>query len=302
MAGMRELRGGIWRPLLGTPREQVHKYLLSAGVPWLEDLTNDDPSLTRGFLRHRVLPLLEEGFPGASRRLAQAAQVVGADEDAWADMEESWLVRFARRDPPFVYLLKRPFLAQSLAMRRRLVRRLCAAYGIGVDFTQTTDLLALAAGPEDGEMNLPGGAKAYCAEKALHILPNAIESPHVRWEQPEVLAPDGSLGDGVRVQALDAGIAQGAEMRQWEYGDMITPLGMRGSMPITKYLGGRRVDIPWRRFWPVYARGRDVLWVPGLGISEYAAVRPGTKEIVKLRFRGMLPWDRGAKEGADGTE
>ncbi len=64
----------ILRPLLGVPRAEVEDYAKAQGLSWVEDESNEDRAFSRNFLRHEILPVLAERFPGAEAGLAQAAE------------------------------------------------------------------------------------------------------------------------------------------------------------------------------------------------------------------------------------
>lgn len=76
-AGMRDERDShglrLLRPLLGTARAEIDAYAQARGLAWIDDESNDDTQLSRNFLRHRILPELNERFPGAEAALARAA-------------------------------------------------------------------------------------------------------------------------------------------------------------------------------------------------------------------------------------
>lgn len=76
-AGMRPARpfadGKLLRPLLGVSRQQLLDYASTAGLRWIEDQSNIDTVHDRNYLRHQVIPLLEQRWPGAASRLALAA-------------------------------------------------------------------------------------------------------------------------------------------------------------------------------------------------------------------------------------
>lgn len=61
------------RPLLDVPRAQIEDYARMHGLRWIEDESNADLHYRRNFLRHEVLPRLEEKFLGAPKVLARAA-------------------------------------------------------------------------------------------------------------------------------------------------------------------------------------------------------------------------------------
>lgn len=64
---------GRLRPLLDSRRAEIEAYAREHGLQWVEDESNEDRRYTRNDLRHRLLPAMEEGFPGAARTLARAA-------------------------------------------------------------------------------------------------------------------------------------------------------------------------------------------------------------------------------------
>jgi len=50
----------VVRPLLGTPKWQLIGYARSHNIPWREDTTNTDERYTRNYIRHTLMPLLDQ--------------------------------------------------------------------------------------------------------------------------------------------------------------------------------------------------------------------------------------------------
>ncbi len=73
----------IVRPLLGVRRSEVEAFLRARGQGWREDATNQDQSLTRNRVRHRLMPLLREFNPGVDGLLARTAEVAREEEAYW---------------------------------------------------------------------------------------------------------------------------------------------------------------------------------------------------------------------------
>ncbi len=61
------------RPLLDIARDSLLEYAREHALRWVEDESNADDSYPRNFLRHRVLPLLEQRFPAYRDTLARSA-------------------------------------------------------------------------------------------------------------------------------------------------------------------------------------------------------------------------------------
>lgn len=63
----------IWRPMLCLDRETLSQWAHAEQIAWRDDPSNQDEGLRRNFLRHRVMPLLRQTWPGADTTLARAA-------------------------------------------------------------------------------------------------------------------------------------------------------------------------------------------------------------------------------------
>ena len=175
LAGMAVRSGRLLRPLLRVTRAEARACCEAVGVAWREDPTNADPRFLRNALRLRVLPLLEELRPGATRTLARHAELA-ADERAWlAELTARALERLAvapGAGGPGVALDAPRLAAQPVALARRVVRAAAAAAGQPPPgAADVEEVLALArAGREGGEHRWPGGG---CARRQgpLLVLP-----------------------------------------------------------------------------------------------------------------------------------
>ena len=64
----------LLRPLLAQPRLVLEDYARANNLTWIDDESNDDTTLTRNFLRHQVLTVMNQRFPAAEQNLAQASR------------------------------------------------------------------------------------------------------------------------------------------------------------------------------------------------------------------------------------
>jgi len=84
MPASRRLNAQTWllRPLLHLPRVRLVAYAQAQGLSWVEDESNQDPSLARNQVRHTLLPQVDAAIPGMSTSLARAAFQFAE----WADL------------------------------------------------------------------------------------------------------------------------------------------------------------------------------------------------------------------------
>jgi len=66
--------GQLARPLLGVPRRELRAWAEHAGLPWIEDPSNEREDFDRNYLRARVLPLLAQRWPAAAATIARGAR------------------------------------------------------------------------------------------------------------------------------------------------------------------------------------------------------------------------------------
>lgn len=59
----------IVRPLLGLTRNQIEEYGQESNLRWIEDESNNNLDFDRNFLRHEVLPLIEQRWPQYPKRI-----------------------------------------------------------------------------------------------------------------------------------------------------------------------------------------------------------------------------------------
>lgn len=145
LAGIAEAKtfacGRLLRPLLGFTRDELLDYAQRHSLSWVEDSSNRDTRHSRNFLRHEVLPLLEQRWPAARRLIvragehaAQASQVLDAVADndlAMATYTDSvalfvpvlMCLEMPRRENLIRYWLRRRGLkAPSTSLLRRIAR------------------------------------------------------------------------------------------------------------------------------------------------------------------------------------
>lgn len=67
----------LLRPLLSLSRSDIEDYAQANRLKWVDDESNADTRFSRNYLRHEVMGVLSQRFPGAEAALAQAAENFG---------------------------------------------------------------------------------------------------------------------------------------------------------------------------------------------------------------------------------
>ena len=121
--------GWLWRPLLDTARADLRAHARRHGLDWIEDPSNLDPALDRGFLRASVLPALRARWPHADAALARSAALAAEAAALLQDEDARALALLEGEDAtpglPIDALLRHP-----PARRARLLRAWVATQGL----------------------------------------------------------------------------------------------------------------------------------------------------------------------------
>ena len=80
LTGIRPRNGYVVRPLLDISRAEIMDWIEREGLRYVTDSTNLTDAYTRNFIRHQVIPLLEEINPAARVTLARSAAHLAAAE------------------------------------------------------------------------------------------------------------------------------------------------------------------------------------------------------------------------------
>ena len=121
-------RGYLIRPMLDMTKPDIEKYLSRYEIDYIDDPSNQSLNLDRNYLRHSVLPLIQQRWPHAAEKVAQAAYLQqqlasGLERNAFALLEQ---ISAGDGECVFVEKLKaldaqqRYFVVRAWCDRRRL--------------------------------------------------------------------------------------------------------------------------------------------------------------------------------------
>ena len=242
-----------------------------------------------------MLPRLEQIYPGAVRAIGRFAALAAVEDDFMVREAERFLENNAEQT--WVGLRLRSVSGVHPAILRRAIHELT---GLGAEACLAVEALCRSG---KGRISLENGLTAEKTGQSLYLLAPPEKAPLPVPLPEEGVARLGSIGEicthpcapePVRgepfCQVLDRQSLVGACVRTRQAGDVIRPLGMSGEQKLSDYLINRRVDRPMRDAALLVARGRRVLWVAGVGMSEDARLREGSRGIRLEARENISKW------------
>lgn len=270
--GMPKGRARLLRPLLGVSREEIEHYARELQLEWVEDESNADVRLKRNFLRVKVMPVLEEGFPGARASLARSAASFAEASRLLDELADQDLDRLASAGGLDIAGL----LALGDARSRNALRRWGEQEGLAwPGSSRLKELLRqLATSRLDARTDVAVGAWSFRAYRGVLYLEPAIHglSASVNDWKGEAVLDLPTLGGQVRfMRATGEGISasmlegQAVTLRSRQGGERLQPDCARPRRTLRNLFQERGVP-PWQRDRLPFVYCNDqLIAVPGIG-------------------------------------
>ncbi len=308
MRSARQMRNGIWllRPMLSCARSDVDYFLQLNGISARVDSSNLSNKFARNFLRNQVIPLALTRFPTIGRQVERLRELASEDEDF---LNSSTLKIIDELGGIEISTWSTPqFLSIHTALQRRVLAAAFADRKIEVSFERVQAVLDMMANPSQ--------AKRTTLNRCWDIDVNAeqiawidkLSSPTDLAFVPVNLKVPGltmllSLGKVFNVEVWTgpppsqfpsradmtaitdlSNIDSPLVFRKIIEGDRINPLGMSQTVSLKRYLRSNQSELQcWQGL--VLADQSEVLWVPGVGLSE--KIRVGTKPTHQLSISAI---------------
>ena len=284
---------GLWRPLLDVPRRDLLAWASARGLAWIDDPSNADSGFSRNFLRHEILPRLDERFPGASVGLARLGRLCGEASDLLDELAA--VDRAALENPASGQLRRAAALALDSPRLRNLFRHLLGQAGEAMpdeDRLRETERQFRSEGAVGG-LRLPVGATAICVYRdAWWLEPFPLEAAPTRlaWRGEASLRWGGGVlsftparGRGLSTAAL---AGRDCEIRRRAGGECMR-LQAQGPTRTLKNLLQEAGIPPWLRGdLPLLWVGDQLAWIGGVGVAAEFACPPAMPGVVP----GWLGW------------
>ena len=130
----------VLRPLLDISRAELERYAQQHQLKWVEDPTNAQSDYSRNWLRHEVLPLLQQRWPQADKAIARAASHCAEAQDLLDEVAlEDWHSIQVPAQPDWLalpVLSRTQLMALSSARQRNVLRFWCERMDLMAPDTQ----------------------------------------------------------------------------------------------------------------------------------------------------------------------
>ena len=304
-AGKNTGHPSILRPMLDVTRAEILEYARRRRLEWIEDESNANVDIRRNFLRHEVLPVMARGFPAYRSTVARAARHLAEASELLDELAAQDGAGFAGNGTLAVDALRR----LSPPRARNLLRFFLASRGVMMPGTERLDeaLRQALTARQDAKIVVElTGATLRRHRGRLHVVPTLKLPPRGyarRWrgaremELPElggVLFMERSRGTGISIARLGH---VPVTVRLRHGGEFLRPDCRRPRRSLKNLLQELGVA-PWLRDQlPLVFCGRDLVWVPGIGVDCAFQADPG-ETALQPRWQPCAPSSRPRSSGS----
>ncbi len=298
LTGIPAVRDNIIRPLISCTRAEIEEYLAEESVLYVTDSTNLSDDYSRNKIRHNIIPVFNELNPSFSSVFSGCISVLQDSEhfiektvcDAYKKIENH--MNFAVCD----------IIALDKVIRDRLLIKICENLG-GHDISfrhveVINDFLQ-----SGGAVMLPGGVTVVSDGKNLFRSCNKAE----KIEIFEPLTADKVLyefpGCKISVTAVDKNEISNYNIKKLSFsgyadGDKLTDSAFRSrksgdrfkfpyaehSKSLKNLYKEKNITPEARYGVPMLADDENILWLCGVGVSDYAKVTEKTQKIIRIEM------------------
>jgi tRNA(Ile)-lysidine synthase len=291
----------VVRPLLFASRKELEDYAVAQHLEHVEDSSNDTDKYNRNFIRHKVLPLLEERYPVVRSSLA-------GNLSRFRDMEVLYQEAVTRHRKEIMEWQPDGSWRLSVLKLQRAVPQETLIYELMKHFGFTP---SQAVAIRQLLNSTPGHFVSSSTHRLLKdrkvlllsALSRSADDAPLTWAvleegSPSVLFAQGQLEastiaadltgatDNPRIALLNADVVEyPLVLRKWKAGDYFYPLGMRKKKKLSRFFIDRKLSLAEKeKIWVLESGGR-IHWVLGLRIDDRSKITPGTTRMVRLEWK-----------------
>ena len=293
----------LYRPLLSFSRNSIEDYCSSKGLVANNDSSNFDISYKRNFIRHNIMPLFKEINFHAEKSIVSLAQVAISQ----TNIVDEYIAMINKNICCEGKILTDKFRHLSDDVMRKIIYDVCLREKLDYDNKKIISILAFLKSNFDSKAgsrySLTNNLWIFANSKHIYLInktngdENKNEIKILKEGEYSLLGTNLTFSIEKYTQSGDIkfpsenaltayvnldDVGLDLTLRTRRDGDFITPFGMSGSMKLKKYLNSKGVSQHEKNELILLAKGAEVLWVAGIGISNKLKVVNKPTHVLKL--------------------
>ncbi len=296
LTSMKPANGKVIRPLLFASRDDITAYAETHRVAFREDSSNASDKYARNYIRHHVIPGLEQYFPDIRQAIENGIEHFSGTEAFCDEAVERYRRLIVRAEGDTMHI-DLPGLLESPSPKTLLYEILRP---FGFSDAAITDILS--------ETRRQSGRQFYSdTHRLLRDRQRLIVQPSTRREAACEYAVDdniAALHDPVtlRFDKFDIDTTYTPErnphvacldydklrfpllLRTWRQGDFFLPLGMKNKKKLSDFFTDGKISLFEKERCRVLVSDDKIVWVIGMRIDDRFKITDKTKRVLRIEY------------------
>jgi tRNA(Ile)-lysidine synthase len=294
---------GIIRPLLAAKRDSLRRWLAEMKYPIREDATNKDMTYIRNWIRHAVIPLLEQREAAIVSHLAFAAVNAQTIARLIEPVTNKWINDYVVSEEEGKFSIMKRGLTPEAEAGEAVVRFL-SKRNVGFTRGHVSEIVQNSR-RSNGLFLLPGNWKYVCKSNVLEFAHKSLRRPakafsyvlvknkdvpckekncvlHLSSFRKKKLTPI-DLKDSAKAFLDASKCPEPLKFRSVKKGERFWPYGAKGPVDCFEFLKKQGISSEERKTWGVVGcASGEIAWVVGLRIGHRFRVTAATKDIHQI--------------------
>ena len=301
LRGIHSKRDRLIRPLLSLSKNKINNYIEDNAIPWFDDPSNNDLSIARNFLRHKIVSPWENensSLVSAFTQITKNAydvheslkfsatilipQLICNKDNHQIHLDEQLL----RAIPPYLLSIILQELTLLNGPWRRHVHyelyKFVSDSKIGQIYKLENNWRLL----KDRKKFILKN-EYYIEKESVTISPDTeilIDNYIFSWQSSAVKE---NYNNSKSSEIIDAAKIKNKTLtlRLWKEGDRFRPIGMNGSKKLSDFFIDEKIDIFSKKKQWLLLDGKRIIWVCGQRISDDVKITSETTKLGKFIFK-----------------
>lgn len=300
-------REKIVRPFLTTYRSEIESYAAARSIPFVSDSSNDKTVYERNYIRHKVLPLLNELNPAFKEKVRSLLKDIAEINSFFEDKKRAFMGKNVRTTDGDAIVPVELLMRLDEETLFRVISDIISSMAPFVPLREHIGLVekVLSSQKPNLRLDLPSRLRVNKTYGKLIFTtkkpPETITESFLLAEGKNCIAP---LGIDLIVTVLNKppssypkntftayfdldklGPSSSLAVRTFRPGDRFQPLGMDNPLKVKDFFISQKIPLESRRSTPLLVSGDFIIWVVGHRIDDRYKIDKNTGKVLKVTVK-----------------
>lgn len=294
LSGIPVKRNTIVRPLLAVSRKEIVKIVRQRKLKFREDSSNLHDDYTRNYLRHKIIPKIEERInPSVIDAMLKTSEILERNIEFTDEVVKASTASLISGDEINIQQLNQlhPYIQQ------KIVHQLLVQKNIEPHFDAILSIVELKDAQKGTTIDIDKSFVAERINESILIRTRISAEPfeyqlkdegtiavdNFTFTLKKSAIPDNKIKNDSSIEYVDASHIQfPITVRSWKNGDVFIPFGMKGKKKLSDFFGEKKFSSEQKMNVPIIESAKKIVWIAGERLDDRFKLTDETTEAYQL--------------------